>query len=105
MLDFAEYTSAKERIALGKKSKKLEAQQRRDALKELIADAYVLLCPSLLSHAYKDSERRKMTKRHNGRGSSYDEEDILSKSSKIAKQRRFTRPHQVCSIFYCTRHS
>ncbi|KAF9483419.1 hypothetical protein BDN70DRAFT_873928 [Pholiota conissans] len=37
--EFAEYTSAQERIALGKKSRKVEAAQRRDAMKELIADA------------------------------------------------------------------
>jgi len=37
--EFAEYTSAQERIALGKKSRKLEASKRRDAMKELIADA------------------------------------------------------------------
>lgn len=37
--EFAEYTSAQERIALGKKSKKLEASKRRDNMKEMIADA------------------------------------------------------------------
>lgn len=37
--EFAEYTSAQERIALGKKSRKLEASRRRDTMKELIADA------------------------------------------------------------------
>ncbi|KAJ7079818.1 nineteen complex-related protein 2-domain-containing protein [Mycena belliarum] len=37
--EFAEYTSAQERIALGKKSRKVEASKRRDAMKELIADA------------------------------------------------------------------
>ena len=40
-LEFAEYTSAQERIALGKKSKKLEANKRRDNMKEMIADACV----------------------------------------------------------------
>lgn len=39
--EFAEYTSAQERIALGKKSRKVEASKRRDAMKEMIADAYV----------------------------------------------------------------
>ena len=39
--EFAEYTSAQERIALGKKSKKLEASKRRDNMKEMIADACV----------------------------------------------------------------
>ncbi|KAF7314405.1 GC-rich sequence DNA-binding factor-like protein [Mycena kentingensis (nom. inval.)] len=37
--EYAEYTSAQERIALGKKSRKLEANKRRDEMKELIADA------------------------------------------------------------------
>ncbi|KAG6817011.1 hypothetical protein H0H87_000907 [Tephrocybe sp. NHM501043] len=37
--EFAEYTSAQERIALGKKSRKVEATMRRDAMKEMIADA------------------------------------------------------------------
>ncbi|KAG6905475.1 hypothetical protein DXG01_002492 [Tephrocybe rancida] len=37
--EFAEYTSAQERIALGKKSRKIEASKRRDAMKEMIADA------------------------------------------------------------------
>ncbi|KAG6891529.1 hypothetical protein C0992_005064 [Termitomyces sp. T32_za158] len=37
--EFAEYTSAQERIALGKKSRKAEAAKRRDAMQEMIADA------------------------------------------------------------------
>ncbi|KAJ7195498.1 nineteen complex-related protein 2-domain-containing protein [Mycena pura] len=37
--EYAEYTSAQERIALGKKSRKLEASKRRDTMKEMIADA------------------------------------------------------------------
>ncbi|KAG2057874.1 hypothetical protein BDR06DRAFT_1005001 [Suillus hirtellus] len=37
--EYAEYTSAQERIALGKKSKKLEASKRKDAMQEMIADA------------------------------------------------------------------
>ncbi|KAI0081642.1 hypothetical protein K474DRAFT_1656446 [Panus rudis PR-1116 ss-1] len=37
--EFAEYTSAQERIALGKKSKKLEAKKKRQEMNELIADA------------------------------------------------------------------
>ena len=38
-LEFAEFTSAQERIALGKKSQKLEAQKREEAMKDMIADA------------------------------------------------------------------
>lgn len=37
--EFADFTSAQERIALGKKSKKVEASKRRDEMKELIEDA------------------------------------------------------------------
>jgi hypothetical protein len=37
--EFAEYTSAQERIALGKKSRKVEAQKRRDEMSEMIVDA------------------------------------------------------------------
>ncbi|KAL0960972.1 hypothetical protein HGRIS_005969 [Hohenbuehelia grisea] len=37
--EYAEYTSAQERIALGKKSRKVEASKRRDAMKDMIADA------------------------------------------------------------------
>lgn len=39
--EYAEYTSAQERVALGKKSKKAEAKKRREEMNELIADAYV----------------------------------------------------------------
>ncbi|EIN12920.1 hypothetical protein PUNSTDRAFT_97886 [Punctularia strigosozonata HHB-11173 SS5] len=37
--EFAEYTSAQERIALGKKSRKKEASKRKEEIRELIADA------------------------------------------------------------------
>ena len=37
--EFAEYTSAQDRIALGKKSRKLEASKRRTAMEEMINDA------------------------------------------------------------------
>ncbi|KAI0330494.1 GCFC-domain-containing protein [Cubamyces sp. BRFM 1775] len=37
--EFAEYTSAQERIALGKKSRKVEAQKRREEMNEMIVDA------------------------------------------------------------------
>ncbi|KAJ7771793.1 nineteen complex-related protein 2-domain-containing protein [Mycena metata] len=36
---FVEYTSAQERIAVGKKSRKVQASKRKDAMKEMIADA------------------------------------------------------------------
>ena len=37
--EYAEYTSAQERVALGKKSRKVEAQKRRNEMSEMIADA------------------------------------------------------------------
>ncbi|KAJ3838020.1 nineteen complex-related protein 2-domain-containing protein [Lentinula raphanica] len=37
--EYAEYTSAQERIALGKKSRKAEASKRREAMQELITEA------------------------------------------------------------------
>ncbi|KIY45206.1 hypothetical protein FISHEDRAFT_67141 [Fistulina hepatica ATCC 64428] len=37
--EYAEYTSAQERIALGKKSRKTEASKRRDVMREMIEDA------------------------------------------------------------------
>ncbi|KAJ8463892.1 hypothetical protein ONZ51_g9949 [Trametes cubensis] len=37
--EFAEYTTAQERIALGKKSRKVEAQKRRAEMNEMIVDA------------------------------------------------------------------
>lgn len=39
VVEFAEYTSAKERIALGKKSRKLEAQKKKENMVELIEEA------------------------------------------------------------------
>ena len=50
--EYAEYTSAQERIALGKKSKKAEAKKRREEMNELIADAYV--SSSMLYSALSD---------------------------------------------------
>jgi GC-rich sequence DNA-binding factor len=38
-LEFAEFTSAQERIALGKKSQKLEAEKQQESMKDMIADA------------------------------------------------------------------
>jgi GC-rich sequence DNA-binding factor len=39
--EFAEYTSAQERIPLGKKSKKVAANKRKEAMQEMIEDACV----------------------------------------------------------------
>ncbi|KAF9221600.1 hypothetical protein BS17DRAFT_711194 [Gyrodon lividus] len=37
--EYAEYTSAQERIALGRKARKIEASRRKDTIQEMIADA------------------------------------------------------------------
>ena len=39
-LEFAEYTSAQEQIALGKKGRKAEAKKKREEMESLIADTY-----------------------------------------------------------------
>jgi len=39
-LEFAEYTSAQERIALGKKARKAEAKKKKEEMEGLIADTY-----------------------------------------------------------------
>lgn len=64
--EFAEYTSAQERIALGKKSRKKEASQRRDAMKEMIADAYVYRPLYFDSCIHLYQVRKKMKKLWNG---------------------------------------
>lgn len=38
--EFAEFTSAQERVALGKKGRKAEAKIRREEMENLIADTY-----------------------------------------------------------------
>jgi GC-rich sequence DNA-binding factor len=40
--EFAEYTSAQERIALGKKAKKLEASKRKELMQAAIDETSVL---------------------------------------------------------------
>lgn len=45
-LDLAEFTGAKERVALGKKAKKAEAKRRRAGIAEMIEDVSVHLIPS-----------------------------------------------------------
>jgi hypothetical protein len=53
LLDFAEYTSAQTRIALGKKARKVEKTKIREEMQDLIADAFViplLLVESWLIH-------------------------------------------------------
>ena len=39
-LEFAEYTSAQERIALGKKGRKITAKKKREEMENLIAETY-----------------------------------------------------------------
>ena len=47
LLDFAEYTSAKTRIALGKTARKRVANKLREEMQDLIPHAFVSLFPSL----------------------------------------------------------
>lgn len=76
-IEFAEYTSAQERIALGKKSRKLEASQRRTAMKELIDDAYVNHhCGYILLKLMYIIAKTKTKRQQNGNRNSYAEEVI-----------------------------
>lgn len=55
LLDFAEYTSAQTRIALGKKARKVEKTKLREEMQDLIADAFVSslhLRSQLLTYSY-----------------------------------------------------
>lgn len=75
--EFAEYTSAQERIALGKKSRKVEANKRRDVMKELIADAYVKLQPFRVpTNIFLYLGKRKMKRQLNGNKNNFAEADI-----------------------------
>ena len=64
--DFAEYTSAKTRIALGKKARKAEADKVREEMQDLIADAFVYIVPPPNSLLTFPPERMLMKRRRNG---------------------------------------
>jgi GC-rich sequence DNA-binding factor len=73
-LEFAEFTSAKERIALGKKSKKKEAAARRNVMKEMIDDAWVWFI-RLFFLATADVQfagRMRTRKRRNGKRNNFE---------------------------------
>ena len=61
--EFAEFTSAQERIALGKKGRKAEAKKRREEMESLIADTYgnhpVAFIPLTPSFRLEDDEEEK----------------------------------------------
>lgn len=61
--EFADYTSAQERIALGKKGRKAEAKKRREEMENLIADTYgnppVAFIPLTSSFRLEDDEEEK----------------------------------------------
>jgi GC-rich sequence DNA-binding factor len=61
--EFAEYTSAQERIALGKKGRKAEVKKRREEMENLIADTYekppVASIPLTSSSRLEDNEEEK----------------------------------------------
>lgn len=72
-VEFAEYTSAQERIALGKKSRKLEAARKRDQMRDLIDEAYVSIPYSisflrLFGRAEEDEETREWEQEQLRRG-------------------------------------
>lgn len=77
--EFSEYTSAQERIALGKKGRKEEVKKRREEMESLIADTYGI--PSTVFIPLTFRLGWKMTKRkRNGNRSRYDEQDISTRS-------------------------
>lgn len=57
VLEFAEFTSAQERIPLGKKSKKVAASKRKETMQEMIEDAYVLEIQLVTSEDANDTYR------------------------------------------------
>jgi len=61
--EFADYTSAQERIALGKKGRKAEAKKKREEMESLIADTYgnppVAFIPLTPSFRLEDDEEEK----------------------------------------------
>jgi hypothetical protein len=72
--EFAEYTSAQERIPLGKKSKKVAASKRKEAMQEMIEDACVIgLGRFRCSFTNYIVGRKKTTRRWNGNKSSFGE--------------------------------
>jgi hypothetical protein len=75
--EFAEFTSAQERIALGKKGRKAEATKKREEMENLIADTYGTsfhcVDPVNLGLGWK-----MMRKRKNGSRSKYGEQVSLT---------------------------
>jgi Nineteen complex-related protein 2 len=94
-LEFADYTSAQDRIALGKKSRKVEAAKRREAMKEMIEDVYAN-CWFLhgQSHSYI-SVRTKTKKRRNGSQSSFEGAVIVHQNQLLQRRSKYTNPLQV----------
>ncbi len=71
--EFAEYTSAQERIALGKRSRKREAAKKRDEMRDLINEACVAAhCPTfyltLFGRAEEDEETKEWEQEQLRRG-------------------------------------
>jgi len=83
--EFAEYTSAQERIALGKKSRKKEASQRRVAMEEMIADAYVQFLSSSRIILMFYLGKRKTKRQWNGNMNSFVEVDTERQSPRRRK--------------------
>lgn len=69
--EFADFTNASDRIALGKKSKKVEASKRRETMEEMIADASVSYPFSYCISLTCTAEKNKMTRAQNGKMNNY----------------------------------
>lgn len=70
--EYADFTSAQERIALGKKSRKVEAKKKREAMQEMIVEAYARSFPHDIETETAETAigRRKTRRRWNGSKSS-----------------------------------
>lgn len=71
--EFSEYTSAQERIALGKKSRKVEATKKRAEMRDLIDEAWVATLystsyPTLFGRAEEDEETQEWEQEQLRRG-------------------------------------
>ncbi|KAF5389187.1 hypothetical protein D9757_003414 [Collybiopsis confluens] len=87
--EFAEYTSAQERIALGKKSRKAEASKRREMMQEMISETMAYL--AALSRVDEDEESVEWEQEQLRRGGHHNLDSTSSKS----KPRRTYAPAPI----------
>lgn len=87
--EFAEYTSAQERIALGKKARKKAAVDRRTAMQELIADAYVIFSlRGRCKYTEQMSEMKRTRRPWNGNRNNYGEVGTVRRSWRLPQPRK-----------------